>query len=435
MRFSIVSLLYQLALGGYHLAIHAAALANNPKAKAWVRGRSDQQRPFWWEDESRHEAKLPTRTRNQPLVWMHVASLGEFEQGKPILERIRSDYPHYFLLLTFYSPSGYERRKDFPTVDAVRYLPPDSPRNARYWVEMIKPDLVIFVTYDFWRFHLAAIKQRQIPLLLIAGVFRADQRFFQRYDFGSRRVLTFFDRIIVQTDLSRRLLASIGHSPEQVTVAGDPRADRVLGLAETPFEDAILNDFCQSAPVLLAGSVWAKDVKLLLSLSKRIPANWKIILAPHQLKAKSLHQWIALGNMARYTRYASEKDRHKQILLLDTIGILSRAYRYARLAYVGGGFGSGIHNTLEPMAYGLPVIIGPKHHKFPEAVTTVEAGGTFVVHNANELSLTFNKLLDETIYEAARVNIEAYTQRAAGATERTFRELVPYLERLSAPAT
>lgn len=239
-------------------------------------------------------------------------------------------------------------------------------------------------------------------------------------------MLSCFDKLIVQTESDADLLLTAGISADKIAVAGDPRADRVLQIADTDYSNDILSDFSANHKVLMAGSVWANDVAMLLELLAELPENWRIIMAPHQLKEAELENWTAASNGVRYTQLQSGKAQLKkdtQVLILDTIGILSKSYRYADLAYVGGGFGSSIHNTLEPMAYGLPVIFGPAYHKFPEAVATVKNGGSFSVSSGKDLIKKFHELDEATAFSQAAKAIKAYTQASKGATERTMKAL------------
>ncbi|PHI20816.1 3-deoxy-D-manno-octulosonic acid transferase [Lewinellaceae bacterium SD302] len=415
-------MLPQLGSQAYHLGVRLAASFGVAKARKWVQGR----------DAISDKLDEITRSRqaDQKLIWLHAASLGEFEQGAPVLKRIRNEYPEHFLVVSFFSPSGYEARKDYPDVDAVLYLAEDNTKDAKSWVARLNPQLAIFVKYEFWPAHLNALLQAAIPTVLIAGSFRPEQPFFHWYGGAWRKMLAGFDKIMVQTEADAELLRGIDLPGPQITVAGDPRIDRTIQLANDLFEDDILANFSQDYRCLLAGSVWPPDVAILLDLLAELPEDWRLIVAPHDLKEDQIQTWTDEFGAIRYTSLqngSAQSGRHK-VLMLDTIGILSRAYRYADLAYVGGGFKTGLHNTLEPMAYNLPVIFGPHYHKFPEAVATVSNGGSFSVENEQELKDIFKFLQADQNYKTAVSAIRVYKNGAMDATERTFKSLQPYLQ-------
>lgn len=408
------------ALGSrvYHLSVRLAALAGNKKAKQWVAGRAAIPEQL--------EAIEAKRRPQQKLLWFHAASLGEFEQGMPVLEMVRENHPDVFLVLTFFSPSGYLARKNYETVDAVLYLPDDNLREATNWIDILQPNLAVFVKYEFWPAHLAALKKRKVPTVLISGAFRAEQAFFKWYGRDWVAMLGVFQKLLVQTAKDAALLAKLPLSDTKIVVAGDPRMDRVLSLAQHPFQDKVLVQFIGGRKCLLAGSVWAPDVDLLAGLIEELPTDWCLVMAPHRLKEEELKKWSSRFSAVRYSTVATKNSEQSgQVMLMDTIGILSRSYRYADLAYVGGGFGSGLHNTLEPMAYGLPVIFGPKYGKFTEAIEMVNAKGCFSVTNVRELVKVF-QLLSENDQEA-RSAVLNYVNHAKGATLRTYRALLPYI--------
>jgi len=411
---------YRLATGAYHLGIRIAAVFGHQKAKAWLQGRRTAPA-----EVQKINAK---RIKNQRLIWMHAASLGEFEQGKPVLELLRARYPNHFFLVTFFSPSGYERRKDYEGADAVCYLPEDTPSKAKDWVQRLRPSLAIFIKYEFWHYHLKALSQAKVPIVLIAGAFRSSQPFFQWYGNAWRGILQLFDQLGVQTDADAQLLLTISLNKDRVTVTGDPRADRVLELAQTPFADHILEDFCDGAPTRFAGSVWPKDIELLQSLLPHLPPTWRMVIAPHQLHEHQIIAWTKQFQAIRYTKYDTTLKTNQKVLLLDTIGLLSRAYRYGKVAYIGGGFGAGIHNTLEPMAYGLPVLFGPEYQKFPEAVQTLAVGGSFCIEKKEELIDRFRWLTVEENYHPASQAIQEYTKHSQGAAQKSVEILEKLLD-------
>ena len=395
--------LYRTGVEAYHLGIRLAARAGNARAMKWRTGRDSLDR----------EAILRLHRTGRRLIWLHAASLGEFEQGRPVLTELRRRLPDWAVVVTFFSPSGYERCKDTELADVVAYLPPDHPDRAREWIDLLRPSLAVFVKYEFWYDHLRALHEAGVPTFLVAGSFRPDQPFFRWYGSAWRDMLGWFTHFAVQTEADRLLLAGLGL--HNVTVTGDPRLDRTAMLAESSFTDDRLAAFCTDRPTLFAGSVWPPDVALLSEVWPTFRGRWKLVLAPHQLREEELTEWQQRFGAERYTRTAEGSD----VLLLDTIGILSRSYRYGDAAYVGGAFGSGLHNTLEPLSYGLPVIFGPKYHKFPEAVAARAGGGAFSIGTAGELASVLEKLSDTDFrHEAARAQL-GYRDAHRGAGRRT----------------
>lgn len=408
--------LYRLGVEAYHAGLRAAAGLGNARAREWVRGR-------------RENAAPPAKTEKRRL-WVHCASLGEWEQGRPVVEAWRALHPDWEVVLTFFSPSGYTRRHDDPAADHVRYLPEDTPRRAAAWVAGLRPDLAIFVKYEFWFFHLRALRRAGVPTFLVAASFRLNQRFFTAWGGWWRGVLGLFSGIICQTQRDAGLLAGPGGYPaERIVVHGDPRVDRVLELAATPFQDPVLDAFCRGGKlILLAGSTWPPDLRILREAWPELREHYRLIIAPHQINEEELArtqvQWKALrhGHGAGATQ-PSESD----VLIIDGVGILSRAYRYADVAYVGGAFKTGLHNTLEPMAYGLPTLFGPKHGKFPEASRAMEAGGAFSVSTAEELRNVLHRLADDELRGGAGQAQQRLARASAGAAQKTAHYLAEFV--------
>jgi len=427
------TLLYRLGVGGYHLLIRAAAVFGVDQARKWVDGRKKQDlkalNKALLKDPTLHPRPRPKDSAGFRLIWMHCASLGEFEQGRPVLEALRRTHPHWRVLLTFFSPSGYERCRHTETADQVAYLPPDGPGNAERWLAAVRPDVAIFVKYEFWFFHLRALNRAGIPTFLVAGSFRPGQFFFRSGGDWWRRMLGYFTAIAVQTEKDLALLTGPGNVPEdQVVVTGDPRMDRTLQLAEQPFEDEKLEGFTRgAATVVIAGSVWPADVDVWKKVFPELPAACRLVLAPHQLHEKEISGWVNDFAAVRYSTAATEEVISARVLILDTIGVLSRVYRYGDLAYVGGAFKTGLHNTLEPMAYGLPVVFGPHHQKFPEAAEAMRRGGAFSIRSAGELSKQLFHLFD--VSNARRASQAQLTLAAlnGGAGSRTAAEIVDRL--------
>lgn len=401
--------IYNLTIAAYGLGIRLAALFS-AKARQWTDGRKD------W------PALLRAARRAMgegPLIWVHCASLGEFEQGRPLIEWLKEHHPNYKILLTFFSPSGYEIRKNYERADLVFYLPLDTSRNVRRFLEIVQPQLAIFVKYEFWMHYLRVLQQKKIPHILISAIFRGDHWFFKSYGAPFRRLLSGFDHLFVQEEASRQRLEGVGI--DQVTVAGDTRIDRVLAIAGQDRRFPLIDAFAGESPVLVVGSSWPPDEALLAPFfNEQLPADWKVIIAPHEIKEekiKTLEGSLQLP-VVRFSQGDPEDMAGKRVLVIDNIGMLSALYGYGRLAYIGGGFGAGIHNTLEPIAFGLPVFFGPKYHKFTEAVSLVGAGGAFPVETTEEFQRLFAELQDEEQYDRAAQAARGYVEQNQGATQR-----------------
>ncbi len=405
-------ILYNLSLFFYQWIIRILA-PFHPKAQLWWRGR---QGVF---------AKVKSqRAAQRPVLWMHCASLGEFEQGRPILENIRSSFPHYQIILSFFSPSAYEIRKDYPVADIITYLPLDSKKNAQRWMEVVQPDIVIFVKYEFWHHYLQAIKKSTAPAFLISASFRPQQMFFKPYGLFFQKMLRCFDHIFVQEKKDQLLLQKIGI--QKVSVAGDTRVDRVLQIAKAAKSFPLIEQFAADAPVLILGSSWPAEEEILAQYLQQNPTtDWKFIIAPHEIGAahlSAIEKKIAWP-ILRYSQANTKAIGEAKILLIDNIGMLSALYKYGKMAFIGGGFGAGIHNTLEPIAFGLPVLFGPRYEKFMEAKNLVKTAGAFSVQNHREFTAIFTQLQTATAYQKARKNIAVFLTDNKGATERIMSKL------------
>jgi len=367
----------------------------NRKAKRWLEGRKGI---F---DTMRGELAADG---DSPVIWMHCSSLGEFEQGRPVLERLRALYPGHRMIISFFSPSGYEARKDYGGADHVFYLPLDSRSNARQFIELLQPKLVLWVKYDYWYYYLLELKKRNIPTLLVSGVFRHDQPFFRWYGRLHRYMLECFTHLFVQTEESRKLLEQLGF-PFNVTVSGDTRFDRVIEIAGNAEPLPPIADFCGDKAVVVAGSTWAEDEEELDHYANTHP-EMRFIIAPHEPGEDRLREIEHLfRHPVRYSALLNGKSvpalkgkragwPDANVLIIDNIGLLSRLYRYATIAYVGGGFGDdGVHNVLEAAVYGKPVVFGPVIEKYIEAVELVDCGGGLVIDSALEAESVFNRLL------------------------------------------
>ena len=398
--------LYNFGIFLYRLSIGIASFFN-PKARLWISGRKDLL------------SKIEIfRNQNEgKLVWFHCASLGEFEQGRPVIEGLKKKQPDWKIVVTFYSPSGYEIRKNYTVADAVFYLPLDTKKNAQKFIKSLRPDYAIFVKYEFWYHHLFELNHRSIPTLLISATFRKEQIFFKWYGGLHRRMLTFFDQIFVQDKLSASNLQKI--DIQKITLSGDTRIDRVLSIAKEGKTIRKAALFKGNHPLLICGSTWEKDEKILAGVmaNDKFP-NWKFIIAPHEIGEKHLKQIeeiIPLPTI-RFSKVTEQNIEDFRVLLIDNIGLLSALYHYGDLAYIGGGFGAGIHNTLEPMAHNLPVIFGPKYKKFSEAKYLVISGGGFSINNKTDLQNVFANLSNEEKRKVAAKKAKAYILENEGAS-------------------
>ncbi len=392
----------------------------HPKARLWVKGRRN------W--RARYGADFQRRGQ---VLWVHVSSLGEFEQGRPLIEAFRAQYPAWQIVLTFFSPSGYEIRKNYAGADFVAYLPADTRRNAADFLDLIQPDLAVFVKYDFWANYLFALQKRAVPTMLVSALFRENQPFFRWYGALWRRMLHCFTQVFVQNEDSKKLLHRIDF--QDVTIAGDTRVDRVLGIAAQAPEHAVVAAFVGVADpsnrvVFIAGSSWEADEAVFLPalLHPNTAAGIKIIIAPHEISPENIRriEQTAGAGVLRYTQATPATARTARILLIDNIGLLNTLYRYGTLAYIGGGFGKGIHNTLEPAAFGLPVIFGPKYAKFEEARQMVQRGGAFPVHDMASLAAIVQQLRDADAYKRASQAVLGYLAESKGATAKVMGWLI-----------
>ena len=387
----------------------------NHKAQLWIQGRKN------W--KSNLKKNLP---KQRQVVWFHCASLGEFEQGRPIIENLKKSFPENFVLLTFYSPSGYEMRKDYSHADYIMYLPLDTRSNAEYFVSTVKPLWAIFIKYEFWYHFLHTLNKHHIPTFLVAAVFRSNQIFFKWYGGFFRQIPFFFTEIFVQNANSKDLLQEIGYT--KTTVIGDTRIDRVREIANQAQTDQRILEFIGNRKVLIAGSTWPPEEKILLQWIEKVNLNeWCLILAPHQVAPLHIQKIKNQFKQYRLITYSQLTERSaSDILLIDTIGILSRLYQVGTLAFIGGGFGKSIHNILEPAAFGIPIIFGPNHHKFIEALTLIAAEGAFEVKNELSFNRIFVTLSQKERYEKAQKAVQNYIQEGKGATAKLIHYLIKH---------
>jgi 3-deoxy-D-manno-octulosonic-acid transferase len=373
----ILLFLYQIFIGLYPIAAWILGYFN-PKAKQWHTGRKEILNAI--------AAALTSNTK--PVIWMHCASLGEFEQGRPVLEGLQKEYPNHLIVLTFFSPSGYEVHKNYSGADFVFYLPMDSEKNAQQFLTIVNPSIAIFVKYEFWHYYLTELKKRQISTILIAGIFRKDQLFFKWYGRFYKNLLHCFSAFFVQDQHSQSLLHSIGINNE-VYLGGDTRFDRVIEIAKAFLPIDPIAHFCNNSLVLVAGSTWFQDDETIAHFEKANP-HIKFIIAPHDITNQRLQNCLTLYKNAvlysDYVQHLNEPNVEPQnfnTLIIDNVGMLSKLYHYASVSYIGGGFGAdGIHNCLEAAVHYKPVLFGPVYDKYIEAVGLVEAGGAVSINDA-----------------------------------------------------
>jgi 3-deoxy-D-manno-octulosonic-acid transferase len=379
-----MNFLYSISIFFYSILIRLAA-PFNIKASQISKGRKQV--------FSEIRAKIKY---DKPIIWVHCASLGEFEQGRPLIEAIRKQLPEYRIFLTFFSPSGYEIRKNYELADYIFYLPADTKRNARNLIELIRPEKVFFVKYEFWFHYISELKKKNIPLYLVSAIFRRDQQFFKNTPWGKwyREMLFGFSHFFVQDEQSVQLLDSIGIT--NVTRAGDTRFDRVAEIARNGKTISLIEKFKGNSLVVVAGSTWKPDEELLAQYIHNNP-EIKFIIAPHETKSGNIERLINLlkSPVICYTEASEESVMNRQVMIVDTIGVLSSIYKYADLAYIGGGFGVGIHNTLEAAIFGMPIVFGPNYRKFHEAIRMVELGIAFPVKDFSSLEKNLNLLLND----------------------------------------
>lgn len=362
---------------------------------------------------------------NARYIWFHAASLGEFEQGRPLMEYLRKTHPEYKILLTFFSPSGYEVRKNYEGADIICYLPLDTIRNARRFLRAIKPVMAFFIKYEFWYNYLHILQHRGIPTYSVSSIFRPDQIFFQWYGKGYGRVLKCFTHFFVQNIESKNLLAKL--DIHDVEVVGDTRFDRVLQIKEASKQLPIVEKFTENASkVFIAGSSWLPDEEVFLKYFN-LHKDWKLIVAPHVIGEDHLAQIFELlkgRRVVRYTEATEENVKDAEVLIIDCFGLLSSIYHYGTISYVGGGFGVGIHNVLEAAVWDIPVIFGPNNKRFQEAQGLIMAGGGFEINDYqsfHDLMLRFES--DEMFLQTSKKHAGEFVKGRAGATEKIMGSL------------
>jgi 3-deoxy-D-manno-octulosonic-acid transferase len=403
---------YTISIFLYSVAIHIASLFNS-KAKLWVNGRKNI-----FQNISLALKNSDLRTPDSPLIWFHCASLGEFEQGRPLMEKIKSQQQEYKILLTFFSPSGYEIRKNYAGADYIFYLPIDSAKNAKKFIEIVNPKMVFFVKYEFWFNYLSVLKNKNIPLYLVSGIFRENQHFFKWYGGWFKKQLNCFTTFFLQNEASYELLKSNGF--ENCQIAGDTRFDRVFEVSKNIKSIPIIEQFKQGDAVFIAGSSWSEDEKIIAESKLN---NFKLIIVPHEIDEKHIKTVIQQFSSLKTIRFSQANENNikdSQVLIIDNIGMLSSIYQYGTVAYIGGGFGKGIHNILEAATFALPVIFGPNYQKFSEAIELIHLGGAFSIKDASEFQKTIQLLDDKAVLQTASHIAKHYVQSRVGATDKIF---------------
>jgi 3-deoxy-D-manno-octulosonic-acid transferase len=404
--------LYNIAIQLYGLIIRIFSIFNT-KASLFIKGRQ-------------HIFEQIARKINPdtPHIWFHFASLGEFEQGRPVLELLKAQHPKKRIVITFFSPSGYEIRKNYALADGIYYLPLDTKANAQKLISAFNPELAIFTKYEYWHHYFKGLHDKKTPLLIISGIFRPNQIFFKPYGAFHRKILSYVSHFFVQNEESIKLLKSI--NIQNATLSGDTRFDRVAENAAKPKKLSTIEHFCGDAPIFVAGSTWPADERLIASIAKRHP-DWKFIIAPHEIGVNHINEIERLFPQGeKYSTYATSEhiNSSPQVLIIDNIGMLSSLYAYGKIAYIGGGFGVGIHNTLEAAAFGLPVIFGPKYDKFQEAKDLIQMGAAKSISNQDELEKAFSALTETPECGLIAGN---YVNSKTGSTEQIVRYLSKYL--------
>lgn len=410
-------IIYKIGIRVYFLLVLLASPFNE-KAFRWLNGR----RGMW---KKLKKGLDPSRR----IFWFHCSSLGEFEQGRPVIERVREENPDIFILLTFFSPSGYELRKNYSRADLVTYIPLDTRFNAWRFINLVKPSAVYFIKYEFWYYFLRTLKKKNIPVFLVSAKFREDQAFFKWWGKWYRRFLHFFTCIFVQDKSSLELLSSIGL--ENVKITGDTRFDRVHAISIKSRDYPGVELFRQGKKVLIAGSTWEKDEELLVQFINESNNNFKFILAPHEINTRKIYKLISAIEfpVVKFTDEDKANYPRAKVMIIDTIGHLSSIYKYGDIAYIGGGFGRGIHNVLEAATYSLPVVFGPNFNRFTEAVELIDQKTAFSFSDFEEIRTILLHLFnnDEEREKCAKRAGE-YVRSRLGATAMILDESYPHIQ-------
>jgi 3-deoxy-D-manno-octulosonic-acid transferase len=391
----------------------------SPKIKLFVNGR-----------KSVFETLSSKINLQDQTIWFHAASLGEYEQGLPVMERIKKEFPHHKIVLTFFSPSGYEVRKNNSVADVTVYLPLDTKSNAQEFLKLVHPDLVFFIKYEYWPNYLNELKKQDVKTYLISGIFREKQAFFQWYGGFYRNALKTFEYFFVQNESSKKLLQSLGY--QNVKISGDTRFDRVVSILDRDNTLAFIEQFKNNTTTIVIGSSWPKDENLLVNFINQADSNVKFIIAPHNIKAEQISnlQSQITKSSVLLSEMGNRNLTYFQVFIIDTIGILTKIYSYADIAYVGGGFGNpGVHNILEPATFGIPIIVGPNYSHFAEATALVNMEGCIPIKNQEELNDTLNHLISNEDIRHEKGHIcDTFVQMNIGATDVILRHICNKLD-------
>ena len=407
-----MNLLYNIAIYLYLAAINVASLFNK-KAKRWINGRKNQ-----------FELLKPKIKQEDRIFWFHASSLGEFEQGRPVMEKVKKEFPQIKILLTFFSPSGYEIRKNYEVADYVFYMPIDTKKNAVKFIDVVKPEMVFFIKYEFWFNYIDCLFKKNIPVYFFSVIFRKDQYFFKWYGSWFRQKLKKINWFFVQNIDSIDLLKSI--QIDNVSLCGDTRFDRVFEVTQNKKSFPLIEKFCGKSKIVLAGSSWPADEDILAEYSKTSDPEVKFIIAPHEIDKEHIESIIQKlkAPFIKYSEISGDNITDKKVLIVDCIGILLHLYQYASFAYVGGGFGKSIHNILEAATFGKPVIFGPNFNKFQEAKDLIKLGGAFKIRNYDDLRTISDKFLsNETYLNERSIICSNYVKENTGATKIIFNKI------------
>ncbi len=401
---------YNISIYLYFLSVKIASLFN-PKAKQFITGRQSVFEEL---------KKIPP---NETIYWFHCASLGELEQGKPIIEKLKEDSTSIKILITFFSPSGYTFGKNYELADYIFYLPLDSKSNSKQFIDLINPKKVFFVKYEFWYHYLFQLNKMKIPTYLISGVFRRQQPFFNWYGSTHKKMLSFFTHFFVQNETSKKLLNSLNYN--NVTIAGDTRLDRVYENSLTPEKPALIKKFVGNNKVIILGSSWPQEENIISEFINSTKKNFKFIIAPHNIDKKHITEIEKLigTNYIKYSDATYETIGAHKTLIIDNIGILANTYQFTDIALVGGGFTGSLHNILEPASFGNVILFGPKHDKFHEAQDLMDIKGAFEIDDSDDLLAIINHLeIDNNLKKYQEVN-KSYIEANRGATQKILKEL------------
>ncbi|MFI5164779.1 MAG: 3-deoxy-D-manno-octulosonic acid transferase, partial [Bacteroidia bacterium] len=415
----LMLILYNLAILLYSLGIRLAALFGNTKASLWIEGRKN------WRQKIKSKLKSGERR-----IWFHCSSVGEFEQGRPLIEALRVRHPEFKIVLTFFSPSGYELRKNYEGADYIFYLPADTRNNARDFISIIQPEKTFFIKYDYWLHYISELNRKKIPLYIVSGVFRPSQLFFKWYGTIFRKILFKVHHFFLQDKSSASLLQSIGINNFSIT--GDTRFDRVIQIASEAKAIEKVQQFKNGKEIFVAGSTWHEDNLLLVDVIKELKDRLKIIIVPHEIGHRHIGEleYLLIEKAGLkpddISIYTDEKESFAaaKVLIVDTVGLLSSVYRYGEIAYVGGGFGKGIHNILEAAVYGMPVFFGPAYEKFNEAQELIDAGAAYSIKSSAQLTNHLQVFLGKKEeHQKSSVAAKTYISKNGGAT----RKILDYL--------